>query len=190
MCILAAIPALGGLLGGGAAAGGAAAGTWASMGAMAKLGVLAQVGSGIMGAVGAVQSANAQADAANASAEAADRAAAQAMEQGHQKAELRTRRAAKLIGDQKVAMAANGVDVNGASALDLLDESRDDAMDDAMIIASDSHRQAENYGQTAANYRTQASTAKATGRAKAFTTLLGSASTVASRWTKFAGAYD
>lgn len=193
MCIMAAIPALGGLLGAGGAAAGAGAataGTWASMGAMAKLGVLAQAGAGVMGAVGAVQSANAQAEAANASAAAADKAAAQAMETGHQKAELRTRRAAKLIGEQKVAMAANGVDVTGATAMDLLDESRDDAIDDAMVIASDAHRQAEGYAQTAANYRTQANSAKAMGPAKAFTTLLGSASGIASRWTTYAGAYN
>lgn len=190
MCapLLAALPAVGTMLGGGAAAtGAAAAGTWGAMGAMAKLGMLAQVGSGIMGAVGAVQQGNAAAKAAEASAKAADNAAINAIVEGEQRAALQMRKGAKLLGQQKAAMAANGVDVGSGDALEVLDDTHGEVMADALAISTTAYNRAESYGQQAANYRTEASSAASMGRATAYTSLLGAASKVSSRWSTYAG---
>ncbi|WP_139188449.1 hypothetical protein [Aliiruegeria lutimaris] len=104
---------------------------------MAKLGVLAQAGAGIMGAVGAVQQGNAAAKAAEASAKAADNAAINAIVEGEQRAELQMRKGAKLLGQQKAATAANGVDVSTGDALDLLDDKRVEPPTAALLTLPD-----------------------------------------------------
>lgn len=162
------------LTGGGAAA--SAGGFWGT------LGTAATAGSGLISAYSAIQSGNAQAAAANATADAQERAALEALEAGERENLLARRRAAQFNGDNRVAMAANGVDVNSATALDLLNDNRLQQEEDAFAIRENARRSANTYGQQAANSRTEARGAKSAGRWGAAGTILGTAARVGERF--------
>lgn len=165
------------IMGGGAATGAAASGSiWGT------LGTAATVGSGLVSAYSAIQSGNAQAAAANATAAAQDKAALEALEAGERENLLARRRAAQFTGENRVAMAANGVDVNSATALDLLNDDRMQQEEDAFAIRENAVRSANAYGQQAANSRTEARNAKSAGRWGAVGTVLGTAAKVGERY--------
>lgn len=176
----AAVTGFTGLLGGGAAAGGAAAG-----GAWGALGTAATVAGGVVSAYSAVQNSKAAAAAANASAEQADHAALQALEAGEREELLHQRRVGALIGENRAALAASGVDVNSTAALDLLQDTNKQAAEDAFAIRENAQRQASGYGREAANYRTEAANAKSSGRWGAANTILGTVATVGSKYRHY-----
>lgn len=168
-------------IGGGAAASGAAAGSsiWGT------LGTAATVGSGLVSAYSAIQSGNAQASAANATAVAQEEAALQALEAGERETLLHRRRVGQMQGENRVALAASGVDVNSTAALDLLNDNRMQAGEDAFAIRENAVRSANTYGQQAANSRTEAGNARSAGRWGAFGTVLGTAAKVGERYRPY-----
>lgn len=171
--------ALSGAGGAAAGAGGAAAGAGSAWG---TLGTVATAGSGLISAYSAVQNGNAQAEAANAMAKQQDQAAQQALEAGDREALLQQRRAAALQGENKVALAASGIDVNSTAALDLLGDSQLQANEDLFAIRTDAARTASGYGQQAASSRTAAQSARSQGRWGAVNTLLQTGAKVGDRY--------
>jgi hypothetical protein len=152
------------------------------------------VAGGLFKTVASVNSANstitaddAQADAMSTNALIAERAAASAVVQGQAEAANASTRGAQVIGAQRAALAANGVDVNSGSAADLQASTQYVTNRDVTTITANAARAAMGYTQqsqfdmnNAASYRRAAASVNPV--MSGASTLLGSATDVASTW--------
>jgi apolipoprotein N-acyltransferase len=178
---------------GAAAAAGSAAtifGLTASQLALVSAGVSA-VG-GLAAGYAKNQQAKAQAQIDNRNASISQNAANDAVERGDEDLRRHFQQVGQLRGQQRAALAANGVDVDFGSAADLQVDTTLAAQADATIIAENAQREADSYRINASNYRASAATAKAAGRtamvAGAFDagrSILGGAQQYASAKTKY-----
>lgn len=170
-----------------AAAGAAGAAGTAAAGSsiMGTIGTIASIGSGVVGAVSSIQGGNAAAAAASATAQQQERAAIQAMEASEREAMLTQRRAAQMRGENRVALAAQGVNVNSVEALELLENFDTQVEEDLFAIRENGVRAANSYGQDAANSRAQGASAKSQGRWGAGSSLLSTAARVGERWRPY-----
>lgn len=180
MCVPAVI---GGLTTLGAKIGTALGTAGAATGAFGNLATVAQIGAGVFGAVSQFQNARAAQKTANANAAAQDRAALEAMQEGERRSDQQRRAGAIMAGEQRAAMAANGVDLSSAHALDILDETKTLTEEDAFAIRSNSRSVAGQHSQRAANFRTDASSAGSASVFQPFQTILGTASKVGRRYS-------
>lgn len=156
------------------------------------------VGTGVS-IYGAMQTASAQSAAANAQAQQArnnavlaGRAADDATARGDIAAQQKANQTAQLLGQQRVGLAANGVDPNSGSALDLQSDVAGNGELDQLTIKSNAAREAAGYQAQGMNYSTQASideadsqNALSAGALKATSSLIGGAGSVASSWYQF-----
>lgn len=174
---------------------GAAAG--AMSGVMSGISMGSQIGGGIMSAFGAYGDAksqrsalNYQANMAEINARMADTSAEVELIRGNAEVGRLTLQHGQHRGQQRAALAANGVDLGEGSAAEvqasseLLNEMDMDTLRSNVVRAAWGHR------AEATNYRTQAMMSR--GAAKSispgmagFTSLLGSAGSVADSWYKF-----
>lgn len=170
-----------------AAAGAAGAAGTAAAGSsiMGTIGTIASIGSGVVGAVSSIQGGNAAAAAASATAQQQERAAIQAMEASEREAMLTQRRAAQMRGENRVALAAQGVNVNSVEAIELLENFDTQVEEDLFAIRENGVRAANSYGQDAANSRAQGASAKSQGRWGAGSSLLSTAARVGERWRPY-----
>ncbi|MTH65076.1 hypothetical protein [Paracoccus shanxieyensis] len=150
------------------------------------IGTAASAASGVVGAYSAIQQGNAAAAAAEATAKAQEAAATDALRQGEDESDRQRRAGAAMMAQQRVATAANGVDASSASALEMLDDTKRLIEDDAFAIRQNAQRQAEGFGQAAANSRTEASNARSAGRWEAAGTLLTTGARVGSKYSQWA----
>lgn len=146
------------------------------------VGTAVSVAGSTVGGVMAMQQGTYQARVARQNAELADQAAVDALEQGKRDTQLHYRRQAQLKGTQRAAMAANGLDMEFGSALAIQGDTTMIGREDADTIAMNAGRAAQGYSIEAANYRSQASSAKmkgaaglVSGLAEGATTALGGA---------------
>jgi len=166
-----------------ASIGAGAAGTAGSM--IGTLGTIAQIGAGLIGAMGQRQNALAAARAAEASAKRADRAARQSLEAGDQESDLARRKGAQLLARNTVAMAANGMDVTGPQALDVLDDSKQAVEQDAFRIRTNARREAEALLGQSANYMTEAASARSAAFFQPLQTVLTTGARVGQRYASW-----
>lgn len=82
--------------------------------------------------------------------------AAQERQSGLEEARLQRIKTLQSVGTQQTAMAANGIDVTSGTALDTIEDTATMGELDALMIEYNAERQAQNYEQTAANYKNQA----------------------------------
>jgi hypothetical protein len=120
-------------------------------------------------------------------AEAAARTALNAGAREVQKSQLQT---AGLKGTQRASMAANGVDLGEGSPLNVLNTTDTLGEIDANTLQANAIRQAMGYRTQAVNFTNQATTSRAGAGAispsgAAFTSLLGSAGSVAAGWYQY-----
>ena len=148
----------------------------------AVLGVL----SSVVGAVGSIQQANAQADAAEHQAAVARRnakleetKARDAIVRGEEDIRQQQRRTAELLGTQRAAFAANNLDVNFGSPLDAaIDTATLGELDEITLDANryntayDHKITAWNYKNEAALKEAEASNARSAGKIAGFGSLL------------------
>lgn len=165
------------------ASAGAAAGT--AGGLWGTLGTIAQIGAGLFGAIGQAQNARLQAEAARRSAEYAQEAARESLEAGEQESDLVRRRGAQLMGQNMVAMAANGMDVTGVQALDVLDDTRQGVEQDAFRIRTNAWREAKSLSQQSANYRAEEASARSAAFFQPLQTIMSTAATVGNRYASW-----
>ncbi len=125
----------------------------------------------------------------------AERAAKEAEERGRVKEMQVRQQTANLRGRQRAVLAANGVDVNTGSALDIQSDTAALGELDALTARSNAEREAlgyrqqgQNFGGEAALYDARARAAASGGLWSGATTLLGGAGTVADKWYKFRNA--
>lgn len=89
-------------------------------------------------------------------AKIAETNAAQERQSGLEEARLQRIKTLQSVGTQQTAMAANGIDVTSGTALDTIEDTATMGELDALMIEYNAERQAQNYEQTAANYKNQA----------------------------------
>lgn len=145
---------------------------------MCELTTMLMIGSTVMGAVGAVQQGKAaemqgraaqqaseyNAKVADMNAKIAERQARDAVERGQQEEQQQRMRTSQIIGQQRVAMAANGVDVGFGSPLDVLVDTATMGELDALTIRSNTYREERDIRQQGANSTAQAGMYRAEGR--------------------------
>jgi len=84
-----------------------------------------------------------------------ERRAKDALERGELEEQQKRRETSALIGKQKAAMAANGVDLTFGSPLDVIVDSAVLGELDALTIRKNAHREEYDYHVQAANQRAQ-----------------------------------
>jgi hypothetical protein len=97
---------------------------------------------------------------------------------------------AGMMGDQRAALAANGVDLGEGSATEILATTKFMGERDALTIRDNASRQAWAYKNQGANYAAEAAADKATGSAinptmAGVSSLLTGAGQVASAWVSY-----
>jgi hypothetical protein len=181
------------LLGGSGAAGGAAAGATSAASAISTA---ATVGSTILGAAGAIQQGQAAAAASKYNAQVqemnatlADRRARDAVARGQAEEQRKRTEVSRIMGAQKAAMAANGVDVGFGSPLDTLVDTATLGELDALTIRSNSYREAYDYKVDAVNRRAGANLSRMEGQSAKAGSYLDAAGTVLTGFGKAYGQY-
>ena len=127
---------------------------------------------------GAVQAQGAyQKQAYNTNARFSDIQAEDAIRRGETEAQKHQRDVKKLVGAQRAALAAQGMDLESGSALDIQLDTATQGAEDAMTIRNNAWRESWGYKVQALNYRTEgemaAIAAKSTSRQTLFTGALG-----------------
>jgi hypothetical protein len=159
----------------------------------------AGIGGSILGAVGAHNEGQAAKDqarykaaVANNNAILAERSAQMATEVGDIRASNESLHTAATIGSIKAAQAASGLDVNVGTTVDVRESAADLGRLDALTIRYAGQKDAYNARTQADSYRAQAGldlmagkTAAAAGDLKAFTSILGGASSVGDKWMSY-----
>jgi di/tripeptidase len=166
--------------------------------AFSAIGGIGTIGAAL-GAVGAISSANASAQSANyQSAVAANNAkqaqenASRAAQAGEITASMQERKTAANVGSIRAAQAANGVDVNSGSALDVRSSAAELGQLDAINIRSNAAREAYGYQAQSASYtgesdmyKSEASNDKTSGLLNAGSTLLSGVGNAVNSFEKF-----
>ncbi|WP_156948444.1 virion core protein, T7 gp14 family [Marinobacterium jannaschii] len=144
----------------------------------------AVAGAGIMGAKAQYDSGKYNQAVANNNAIIANRMADDALERGKVEESQHRKKVEALKGSQRAAMAANGIDLDSGSALDILGDTAEMGEYDALMIRSNAQRDADGYRNQGVNYRAQGAMAKHQGNTGAMSTLLGTASSVSGKWSQ------
>ena len=164
---------------------------------LATASLIGQMGGAATGAIGSYFSAatqkanlNGQAAVADANARMAELSAQSALNQGQKKVGQLTLQAGHLKSRQRVALAANGVDLGVGSAAEIQASTDIMAEIDKNTIETDATYAAWGIRTQATNYQNEALMARSAAGAinpgtSAFSSLLGSAGSVASSWYQF-----
>lgn len=122
----------------------------------------------------------------------ADRAAKDALARGATADQQKANATNALLGRQRTAFAANGVDANSGSAVDLESDTASAGELDQLNISASSQREAAGFQQQGLNYGDQATLDRAAGRdaldagnLKGASTILSGAGQVASNWYNY-----
>ncbi len=158
------------------------------------LGTALMIGGSVLGGVGQVATAQANSKAAKYNAEVqrqnailADKQAKNVLEAGQREEQKQMAITQKLVGKQKAAFAANGIDVGFGSALDTMVDTVKLGEVDRLTIRTSTYRnyddtrnQAVAYRNQGALYDMQASSSRTAGMLNAFGSVLGGLSGAAS----------
>lgn len=152
---------------------------------MPILSLAATVGGGIISGIGAQQQAQAQANAANYNAAVARNAATFAREQGEVNAQANDRKTAAMIGRQRAAYAAGGLDVNSGSPLDIQADTADFGRLNSLTIRNNAERQAYGYQANANLDDASAKNYESAGDTALAGSLIGTVGSVGSKWSAY-----
>lgn len=130
---------------------------------MCDLGIALGLASTAIGAAGSMAQAQAQADAANYNAQVAEmnarlaeKRSKDAFDRGQKEEQAKREEVSQLIGRQRAAMAANGVDIAYGSPLDTLVDAKTMGELDALTVRTNTAREAYNHDVDAVNKRSKA----------------------------------
>lgn len=160
---------------------------------MCDIGTALMVGGALLGGAGQIASASAQSKAAqyNAqvqrnNAELADRQAKNALDAGTREEQKQKAMTQQLMSKQQASMAANGVDVQFGSPLDLMVDTAKLGAVDALTIRTNAYRNYDDTRNQAVSSRNQASLYDMEAKNSRTAGMLGALSSVL---TGAAGAY-
>lgn len=159
-----------------------------AVGGMGGLGTAASAASGLVGAYSAVQQGNAAKEAAKATANQQEAAARESLRQGEQESDRQRRAGAAMMAQQKVAMAANGIDLGSQAAIEVLDDTKVGIEQDTFAIRHNATNNAGAYAQQAANSLTGGANAQREARWGAAGTLLTTGAKIGPKWRQWANA--
>lgn len=154
---------------------------------MCDLTMALAIGSTVMGAIGQVQQANAQAAASKYNAQVAEmnaqiseKRAKSVIEAGKNEEQMKRQEVQRILGQQQAGLAANGVDLTFGSPLDTIVDTAVLGELDALTIRTNTYRQAYEARVDATNqragaelHRFEAKAAKTGGYLSAMGTVLG-----------------
>lgn len=112
---------------------------------------------------------------ANVNAGISERAAADAILRGSLEADEQRKQTQQVIGSQRVAFAANGIDVNTGTAGQIQNDSAALGELDALTIANNAAREAYGYQVQAMDQRQQGKLARYSGKMEMIGSILGGA---------------
>lgn len=181
---------------------GASAALAASTGAtpwLAEAGTFSSLASGVVGGVGQIEQASAQAAASKYSAQVAGINQKQALtneqlasESGDIQADIQSRRTRALVGEEIANAGASGLDVRSGSNIDTQISSQIMGKVDALTVRSNAAREAYGYQTQADTFAGEKSLKEAEGKNAqtaggigAASTLLGAGGTAASNYSKW-----
>lgn len=154
---------------------------------MCSLTLAAAIGGTILSAGAKIYQGQAEKQAANYNAQVLDinarlneRRATDAEERGKIEEQKKRAQVAATVGAQRVAMAANGVDIGFGSPLDTLIDTATAGELDALTIRSNTAREADEFRTDAFNNRADATMKRAAGAAAATGSLLSAGGSVLS----------
>lgn len=167
--------------------------------ALPALAIAATVAGTAVSAYGAIQTANAQSAASSAAAQQAQNnatlaqnAANDATARGVVAQQQKANQTNQLLGQQRAGLAANGVDPNSGTAVNLQSDTAGNGELDQLTIGANAAREAAGYQAQGMNYTTQASVDEASsqndlsaGALKAGSSIIGGAGSVASSWYSY-----
>jgi hypothetical protein len=138
-----------------------------------------------LGAYGQYQQAQAAKETARHNQRLADMQADDARDRGVLESEKMGRKVGSFRGQQRAALAANGLDLTSGTPASLLEQTDYYGLEDQRTVASNTAREVAGYKNRAKAYGMQADNIHP--KFQAFTTLLGGGSDVASKWYMMAG---
>lgn len=150
--------------------------------AVGLVGIGATALGGTFSAIGAARSADAQAKMYRYQADVARINQEWAAQQGGANAMQYGSKARQQEGAIKAAQGASGIDVNSGSAVGVQEGQRKTIEADNLTIRSNAARTAYGYGQQAEMYDTAAANVKASKGLTVASSILGTATSVASKW--------
>ena len=166
---------------------------------LAVASLAASAGSGLIGAMGASNKADAESAAyayksgvAKNNAIIAERNADQAVAAGGQAAQVQGLKTKNLVGQQIVTQAANGLEVGSGTNAKLVQSAEDLGHLDTLTILHNAAKQAAGYKAQAGNFTAEAQldtaaseNAKTAGGYAVATSLLGGASSFSDKWAGY-----
>jgi len=142
-------------------------------------------GAGVMGAASSYQQGQVQKQVARNNATMAEYAAQDAQRRGEEDAAAISRKAAGLKGTQRALMAARGLDLGVGTAAEIQDQTDFFGETDAATARFNASRDAWAYRAQGQDMMQQGKWAARNANAQAFSTLLGTAGSVASKWNSY-----
>lgn len=153
----------------------------------------------VIGAQGSIQSGNANASAAQYQAGIArnnaliaEQNAQYASQAGRSQESASRQKTAQLIGAQRAAMAANGIDIGSGTPLRIQGDTAAVGELDALTLRNNAARAAYGYRSQAGDFTAsaglldrQADNYRRAGSIRAMTSIVGGASSVADKWLKW-----
>lgn len=153
---------------------------------MGAIGTAATVASTGISAYASYRNAAMAQQVAERNAKEQDKAALQAIEQGQQESDRQRAAGARLLAEQRVGMAANGLDLSGGNALEVLTDTGRLVEQDAFAIRENARRGAGQMAVGAANSRADAMSARSEKFFGPATSLLSGAAKVGNRYASWA----
>ena len=150
---------------------------------MAAIGPIVAIASTVLGVVGSLQQAKAAQQAAEYQAQAARNMAKFTVGAGQVEEQAQRMKTNALIGQQRAAAAASGVEVNTGSPMDIQVSTQVLGELDAQTIRSNTRARAQAYQDQAVLHGMEADAAQTEGWLGAFGSILGGASSFAKKWT-------
>lgn len=143
---------------------------------------LAVIGTGLS-AIGSIAAGQAKQQAADYQAAVANNNARYARQVGQVDAENQKVSTGQVIGAQKAAQAANGVDIGSGSALDVRTSAAELGELDALTIRNNAENKAKNYEAQATLFQMEGKADALSGWLGAASSIVGGASNIADKWS-------
>ena len=126
------------------------------MGPLAIIGAVVSAAGTMFSAISQGQAASYQAQVANNNAKAAEQNAEYTAHAGDLKAVQTSEKSAGRVGAVKAAMAANGIDTNQGSAVDVNTSARTEGQQDTQMVQNNAALQVYGYRVQSMNFKSQA----------------------------------
>lgn len=170
---------------GGAGAGSGLAALSSSLSTAQTVNLGLSAASGLAGAASAYQSARTQKAIAEANAATAEQNAQDALARGEKDAQAVRRQGQQVVGAQRAAYSARGLDISEGTPADVIDQTDFFGQSDAATARTNARREARTYRAQGSNFQAEAGTLNPW--LQGGSALLGASGNVASKWYQYSG---